>query len=188
TMSSVATTFFEAAPFLIAAALGMAIPSGRSLAERFVVGLVAGLCVMFLQTMWPGAEATTEASEEWPHLLTLIVFLPMLGAVAILFMPRQAPGVLKKLTLFIMGLDFLASLFLLSTTMTKGWHYQYIGEWIPSLGIRYHVALDGLSLWMVLLSTFTMPIAAIVSFGSIQKRIKDLCIALLMLHGAMIGC
>src|SRR5690606_15639843 len=131
----------------------------------------------------PDADAT-----EWPHLLSVIVFLPMLGAVAVMFSPRQSPGFLKKFTLGVMRLDFLISLSLLAASMDKGWHYQYIAEWIPSLGIRYHVAIDGLSLWMVLLSTFTMPIAAIASFGSINKRIKDLCVALLLLHGAMIGC
>lgn len=188
-MNPTATSFFEAAPFLIAAVIGAAVPSGRSWAERICVGIVAGLSVVFLQSMWPGvAETTPGKADEWPHMLSLIVFLPMIGAVALMFLPRQAPGFLKKFTLFVMGLDFLASLALLGASMTKGWHYQYIAEWIPSLGIRYHVALDGLSLWMVLLSTFTMPIAAIVSFGSIKKRIKDLCVSLLLLHGAMIGC
>jgi NADH-quinone oxidoreductase subunit M len=187
-MNAAANGFFEAVPFLMALAVGAAIPSGRSASERIVVGLVAALSVAFLQSLWPDTVTFEPRSSEWPHLITLIVFLPMLGAVALMFLPRQAPGFLKKFTLAVMGLDFLASLSLLSTAMTKGWHYQYIGEWIPSLGIRYHVAIDGLSLWMVLLSTFTMPIAAIVSFGSIKKRIKDLCIALLVLHSAMIGC
>jgi NADH-quinone oxidoreductase subunit M len=188
-MNPLAQSLFEAAPFLIALAIGAAIPSGRSLAERIIVGLVLGLSVMFVNGMDPAsAGAASEESAEWPHLLSVIVFLPMLGAVAVMFLPRQAPGFLKKFTLGIMGLDFLISLSLLGASMDKGWHYQYIAEWIPSLGIRYHVALDGLSLWMVLLSTFTMPIAAIVSFGSIKKRIKDLCVALLLLHGAMIGC
>src|SRR5690606_23655715 len=109
------------------------------------------------------------------------------GGVALLFLPRQAPGFLKKFTLAIMGLDFLASLLLLGISWTRGWHFQYIADWIPSLGIRYHVAADGLSVWMILLSTFTMPIAALVSFGSVRKRIKDLCFSLLVLHGAMIG-
>jgi len=191
-MNPAVSSFFEAAPFLLAVIFGALIPSGRSWAERLCVGLVAGLSVMFVQGMWPGPEASAakaaSKAEEWPHLLTAIVFVPMLGAVALVFLPRQAPGFLKKFTLTIMGLDFLISLALLGASWDKGWHYQYIAEWIPTMGIRYHVAVDGLSLWMVLLSTFTMPIAALVSFGSIQKRLKDLCIALLVLHGAMIGC
>ncbi len=187
-MPQAAQPFFEAVPFLLAFAFGALIPSGRSWLERVSVGMVAGFSLLFLQGMWPDAsEPLTQRKDEWPHLLNCIVFAPMVGAVALLFLPRQAPGFLKKFTLVVMGIDFVLSLLLLGVSWTKGWHFQYIAEWIPSLGIRYHVAADGLSLWMILLSTFTMPIAALVSFGSIQKRIKDLCFALLMLHGAMIG-
>jgi NADH-quinone oxidoreductase subunit M len=116
-----------------------------------------------------------------------VVFLPLFGAVAILFLPRQSPLLLRRFTYAILGLDFLVSLGLLSVPMTNGWHFQNVTEWIPSLGIRYHVAVDGISLWLVLLTTFTTPIAAYVSFGSIQTRIKDLCFAFLLLQGAMLG-
>jgi NADH-quinone oxidoreductase subunit M len=57
----------------------------------------------------------------------------------------------------------------------------------PRLGIRYHVAVDGISLWLVLLTTFVTPIAVYASFGSIKTRIKELCFAFLLLQGAMIG-
>ncbi len=189
-MNPLAKAFFEAAPFLLAFALFSLLPTGRSWAERLCIGAVAGLMFLFVSDMWPQAAvpvAEQVAKVEWPHLLNLIIFLPLLGGIGLLFLPRQAAGFLRKYTLFVLGVDFLASLFLLSVSMEKGWHLQYIHEWIPSLGIRYHVALDGLSLWMVLLSTFTTPIAAIVSFGSVKKRVKDLCFALLMLHGAMLG-
>ena len=71
--------------------------------------------------------------------------------------------------------------------MTRGWHFLYVRDWIPSLGIRYHVAIDGISLWLVLLTTFITPIAAYASFGSIKTRIKELCFAYLLLQAAMIG-
>lgn len=178
----------ELLPYLAVFAIGAAIPSGRSLGERIAVGTVAAFSLLFVRDLWPEATpAMAEKPAEWGHLINVIVFLPILGAVFLLFLPRQAPDFLKRYTLFILGLDFLIALSLLGITWESGWHYQYIREWIPSLGIRYHVALDGLSLWMVLLSTFTTPIAAIVSFGSIEKRIKDLCFSLLLLHGAMIG-
>ncbi len=188
-MSPAAKAFFELAPYLGAFAVGALIPRRSGWLERIAVGVVGVLTALLISGMWPGAAVTPEAApaEEWPHLLNLIVFLPIFGAVAILFMPRQAPGVLRRFTLVVLGLDFLASLFLLGTSMSTGWHFQYVTEWIPSLGIRYHVAVDGVSMWMVLLSTFFTPIAAYVSFGSIKKRIKDLCFAFLMLHGAMLG-
>lgn len=187
-MSPIGQTFFEIVPYLLVFAVAALIPKGQTFALRALLGVVSCLLLLFVRAMWPGEGGLgTEPAAEWPHLLNLIVFLPILGAIFLLFLPRQAPLLLKRFTLFILALDFLASLTLLATSKETGWHYQYIREWIPSLGIRYHVAVDGLSLWMVLLSTFTTPIAAVISFGSIQKRIKDLCFALLMLHGAMIG-
>ena len=44
--------------------------------------------------------------------------------------------------------------------MKRGWHFVYVRDWMPSLGIRYHVAIDGISLWLVLLTTLITPIAA----------------------------
>jgi len=136
--------------------------------------------------MWPGSIAGEEP-QEFRQLLSIIVFVPILAAIAILFMPRQSPVLLRRFTYLTLGVDFLASLFLLRAPMTRGWHFQHIVEWIPSLGIRYHVAIDGVSLWLILLTTLTTPIALHVSLGSIQTRIKDLCFAFLMLHGAMLG-
>src|SRR6187431_2526434 len=142
-MNPLAKAFFEAAPFLAAAVLFSLLPTGRSWAERLSVGAVAGLVLVFISSMWPGAApavvegAQAAATTEWPHLLNVIIFLPLLGGVGLLFLPRQAPAFLRKYTLFILGLDFVVSLFLLGVSTKTGWHVQYIHEWIPSLGIRY---------------------------------------------------
>src|SRR5690606_30845357 len=186
-MSPAARGLFEIIPYALAFAVGALLPRGRSKIERFGLGVVAVLSVLFVKGLWPERGSSSELVEQWPHLLDLIVFLPIFGGVAVMFMPRQSPGFLRAFTLSVLGLDLLISLFLLSGPMDRGWHYQHIVEWIPSLGIRYHVALDGISLWLVLLTTFTTPIAAYVSFGSIKKRIKDLCVAFLILQGAMLG-
>lgn len=187
-MSPAARAFFEAAPYVAAFVIGALIPRRSSVLERVAVGVVGVLSVLALKGLWPDAAApVTDKADEWPHLLNVVVFMPFAGAIALLFLPRQAPKFLQRFTLTVLGLNFVVSLFLLGATMTRGWHFQYITEWIPSLGIRYHVALDGVSLWMVLLTTFTTPIAAYVAFGSVRKRIKDLCVAFLLLHGAMLG-
>jgi NADH-quinone oxidoreductase subunit M len=185
-MSASSQGFFELLPYLFAFVLGVLIPKRQGWPERVGVGVVAVLTVLLVKGLWP-APGAAEPSEEWPHLLDLIVFLPILSGVFLLFLPRQAPRFLRSFTLTVMVVDFIASLFLLSASMQKGWHFQHIVEWVPSLGIRYHVAVDGLSLWLVILATFTTPIAAYVSFGSLKKRIKDLCFAFLMLQGAMLG-
>jgi len=186
-MNTTAGTFFVLTPYLIAFVLGALLPRQKNAAERFGLGAVAALAVLFVKGMWPSAQADANPAGEWKNLLDVIVFLPLFGAVLVLFLPRQSPALLRKFTYAVLGVDFLVSLGLLSAPMTSGWHFQHVVEWIPSLGIRYHVAVDGLSFWLILLTTLTTPIAVHVSFGSIQTRVKDLCFAYLMLHGAMLG-
>jgi NADH-quinone oxidoreductase subunit M len=189
-MSPVARALFEAFPFIAAFVAGLLLPRRSSWLERFAMGVVAALAVAMVSGLWPAeaaADAAAERPDEWPHLLNVIVWLPLGGAIAVLFLPRQTPRFLKQFTMVVLLIDFVASLFLLSASMDKGWHFQFITDWIDSLGIRYHVAIDGISLWMVLLTTLTTPIAAYVTFGSIKQRIKDLCFSFLLLQGAMLG-
>jgi NADH-quinone oxidoreductase subunit M len=181
-------------PALAAGVVASLIPRGENRGrERAGLGAVALLMVLLVQTLWPGTPGAEQAAEvaapvvEWPHLLNLLVFLPIAGAVAVLFIPRQMLSTLRGFTLAILGVTFVASLWLLAVPMTPGWHFQYIHEWIPSIGVRYHVAIDGIALWLVLLTTFIGPIAAYASFGSIKTRIKELCFAFLLLQGAMVG-
>ncbi|MFO0565920.1 MAG: NADH-quinone oxidoreductase subunit M [Polyangiaceae bacterium] len=181
---------FEAWPYLAAFVAGVMIPRRQGLFERIGIGAVAALSLVLVLGLWPGDAAKSAVAtppKEWPQLLNVIVFLPILGAISVLFLPRQSPKLLRRYTMLILGLDLLVSLVLLGVPMAQGWHFQYIRDWLPSFGIRYHVAVDGVSTWLVLLSTFTTPIAAYVSFGSLKTRTKDLCFSLLLLHGAMLG-
>jgi NADH-quinone oxidoreductase subunit M len=175
-------------PAILAFAVAAAIPRGEGRAkERVGLGLTGALMALLVQFLWPGGEQAAAAPAEWPHLLNVLIWLPIAAGVAVMFLPRQMLSVLRGFTLLTMGATFVASLFLLAAPMTAGWHFQYIKEWIPAIGVRYHVALDGISLWLVLLTTFITPIAMYASFGSIKTRIKELCIAFLILEGAMIG-
>ena len=169
-MTPVASGLFEFLPYALAFAAGAAIPRRQGWPERFAIGIVALLSLLLIRTMWPGGPVEDDA-KEFKHLLTIIVFVPIFGAIALLFLPRQSPVLLRRFSYLILGVDFLASLFLLRAPMTRGWHFQHIAEWIPSLGIRYHMAVDGVSLWLILLTTLTTPIALHVSLGSIQTRI-----------------
>ena len=185
-MNPLASAIVETWPYVLAFLLAAAVPSRQGRPERFALGLIALLAVAFVRGMWPGAPAPAE-THEWPHLLNVIVFLPIIGAVAVLFLPRQAPRLLRRFSMGVMLVDLGVSLLLLATPMTNGWHHQYIAEWLPMFGIRYHVAVDGVTLWLILLSTLSSPLALYVSFGSIQKRTKELCFSFLLLHGAMLG-
>ena len=179
---------------ILAGVVAAALPRGDiPTRRRLALGLVATLTVVGVTWLWPapapaGAEAAAAAEgAEWPHLLNLLIGLPVVGAVAVLFIPRQMLSLLRGFTLAVLGVGFIASLWLLAVPMTAGWHFQYIQEWIPSLGIRWHVAVDGISLWLILLTTFVGPIAAYASFGSVKTQIKELCFCFLLLQGAMLG-
>lgn len=172
----------SAAAFII----GCLVPRRQSWLERMCIGFTALLCVAFIQGMWPGVSAEP-APASGSQLLNVLIFLPLVAAAVLLFLPRAAVRFLRGFTLATLAADFLVSLLLLRGNMTAGWHYEYVAQWIPTLGIQYHVALDGLSFWLVLLTTLTTPIAAIVTFGSVTKRTKDLCFSILLLHGGMLG-
>ncbi|MBM4361926.1 MAG: NADH-quinone oxidoreductase subunit M [Deltaproteobacteria bacterium] len=188
-MSPLAAILIDAAPFGAAFAAGALLPRRQGAAERAALGVVSLLSLAVIQSLWPAREAAADAAPvtEWPHLLTAIVMIPLLGAAALLFLPRQTPTLLRRVTLGVMLADLVVSLGLFSAPMTRGWHFQHVAEWIPALGVRYHVAVDGVSVWLVILSTLTTPIAAYVSFGSIRKRTKELCVAFLLLQGGMLG-
>ncbi len=186
-MTSLGKALIDFVPYVMAFALGALIPNRNSRFERVALGIIGVLLLSFIRGLWPGAAQAGAPAQEWPHLLNVVVFLPLVAAVVLLLLPRKSPGFLKAFTLGILLVDFAVSLLLLRAPMEVGWHFQYIAPWLPRFGIRYHVAVDGISFWMVLLTTFTTPIAAIVAFGSIKERIKDLCFALLLLHSGMLG-
>ncbi|HEU4408286.1 MAG TPA: NADH-quinone oxidoreductase subunit M [Polyangiaceae bacterium] len=176
-------SFYDLWPALGAGAVGAFVPAAKNWRLRAGLALAAALPVLLLLR---GAGGT-EPGAEWPSLLNALIFLPLAGALAILFLPRQSPRVLQGVTLGVLGVTFALSLLLLRVPMGRAWHFQYVREWIPSLGIRYHVAVDGISYWLVLLTTFTTPLAAYASFGSIKTRVKDLCFSYLLLQAAMIA-
>ncbi len=178
-------------PLLVAAVVGWIVPQQHGWRVRAPLAFMSMLFAIFVRAMWPSvaAEPATDGapSQEMHTLLTWLIALPLGGAIAILFMPRQAPRVLKATTLLIMLGTLLASVPLLRVDMGKTFHFNHDVVWIERFGIHYHVALDGISLWLVILTVFIVPIATYVSFGSIGTRIKDWCFALLLLEAGMIG-
>jgi NADH-quinone oxidoreductase subunit M len=179
--------FSHAVPVGVAAIVALLLPR-KSLSTRLTLALMAAALAWFVAANWPGTE--TAPAVEAPaggHLLSWLLGIPLAGGIAILFTPRQAHKTLQGLTLAIMAVTLIVSLRLLSIPYDRGYYFNEDVVWVARFGIHYHVAIDGISLWLVLLTTFIMPIAAYVSFGSITHRIKDWCFALLLLQGAMIG-
>jgi NADH-quinone oxidoreductase subunit M len=179
----------HAIPVVAAVVVAALVPKAHGWNVRAPIAVVAGILALFVVRMWPAAAAATEAAppSESGHLLTWIVGLPIAGAIAILFVPREAQGALRWTTLAVMLASFAAALPLLRVPMGRTYHFNEDIEWMPRFGIHYHVAIDGISLWLVLLTVFITPIATYASFGPIQTRVKDWCFTLLLLEGGMLG-
>jgi len=177
-------------PLFVAAAVAALVPKAHGWNVRAPFAIMAALFVVFMTKMWPAAEAALAeggAVRESNTILSWLIALPLLGAAAILFLPRQTPHLLRATTMLVMLGTLVGSLPLLSVKMGSGFHFNQDVIWIERFGIHYHVALDGISLWLILLTVFITPIATYASFGSIDKRIKDWCFSLLVLEAAMIG-
>jgi NADH-quinone oxidoreductase subunit M len=184
-----ARSFAGALPIIAAAVVAALVPRDNGWSVRGPLSAMAALLALFVARMWPDAAAVAENSPpaEAAHLLSWIVWVPIGGAVGILFLPRQANRALRATTLGLMLATFAIALAVLRVPMGRGYHYNQDVVWIPRFGIHYHVALDGISLWLLLLTVFITPIATYASFGAIQTRVKDWCFALLMLEGGMLG-
>jgi NADH-quinone oxidoreductase subunit M len=122
-------------------------------------------------------------------LLTIVTFLPLLGAVLIAFIPRQRLSWIRAAALVTALATFVTSLVLLAgfDAGAPGFQFQEETEWIPAFGIQYKLGVDGMSLALVVLSTTLTWIAILASFGPITDRVKEYMISFLLLEVGMIG-
>src|SRR2546421_6152638 len=123
------------------------------------------------------------------HLLTLLIFAPILGAAIIAFLPRDEGGQHKGVALLASILAFALSVPLAAGFRpgARGFSFEQRTDWAPNLGFSYHVGLDGVALLLVMLTTLLGPIVVLSSWKYIQDRVKEYSIALLVLETAMIG-
>jgi NADH-quinone oxidoreductase subunit M len=127
----------------------------------------------------------------WP-VLSLILGLPLLGALLLACIPSDLQGFERKAkigTLVLTGLIFILSLVLVFAFDPTRAGFQFIEEhaWLPAMGLHYRVGVDGVSLWLVMLSTFLLPICVLASWNSITTRVKEYLIAFLVLETMMVG-
>ena len=122
-------------------------------------------------------------------MLTLITFLPLLGALIVAVLPRAQENNIKLVALGTSLLAFLASLFALFAFDGTKAGYQFVTEasWIAEFGIKYKLGVDGISIWLLMLTTFTFPIAIWFSFKSIHDRIKEYYALILLMMTATLG-
>ena len=140
-------------------------------------------------------------------ILSLVTFIPLAAAILLMFFPTPRPAELdhhghavegepdprantiRWFALIVSLVDFVVSLHL-------PFHFDYSNPrfqfelnvpWIPTPTIRYHLGVDGISLWLVVLTTFLMPMCVLISWRSVQDRVKEFFIILLTLQTALIG-
>ena len=123
------------------------------------------------------------------YLLTLVTFLPVVVAVLVLLLPRRQDHVTKLVTLGATLVTFVVSLPLYFHFDPTSADYQFVEQkaWIPSLGVTYHLGVDGISVLLVLLTTFLMPLVILSSWTSIESRWKEFAVTMLLLEAGMIG-
>ena len=126
-------------------------------------------------------------------LLSLLTFLPLIGAGMILFLARGSEVDIARNSrwgaIWTSGVTFVVSIplwFKFDQTSAK---FQFVEklEWMPQFGISYHIGVDGISLLFVMLTTLLTPICILASWDSIKDRVKEFMISFLILETFMIG-
>ena len=118
--------------------------------------------------------------------------LILLSAVAggvVWLLPRSRPGIVRWTALVASVVVFLAALMLWNQydSGNSGMQLEENCVWIAALGVSYHVGVDGLSVFLILLTTFLTPLAVLISWNSITEKVAGFMAALLWLQAAMLG-
>ncbi len=122
-------------------------------------------------------------------ILTTLVLVPLAGGVAVLMVGRDRNALVRQLALGISLITFVLSLALWMKFDPGSADYQFVERytWLPEFGISYHVGVDGISLLLILLTTFLTPLALLCSWESIESRVREFAFFMLVLEAAMIG-
>jgi NADH-quinone oxidoreductase subunit M len=126
------------------------------------------------------------------HLLSFIVFLPLVGALLVLLVPNRdekgAPLV-RQLGLVVSLAVFFFTLLLWGKFDASSAEFQFVEQasWIPAFGIDYHLGVDGISLLLIVLTGFLTPISLLSSWESVEKKTKEFTFFVLTLEAAMLG-
>ena len=125
------------------------------------------------------------------NLLDLTIFLPLIGFFIILMVPGDNEDLVKKVAIGLALLVFIVSLGLIAPVLAAPHDFQFVDNapWIDLGGVKinYHVGIDGLSLWLIILATFLTPLAMLISWKYIDHRVKEFFAFLILLEFGMIG-
>jgi len=121
-------------------------------------------------------------------ILSLVTFIPLAGGLLLLLFPRRD----RDIRVFALVISLLAFVLALHLPVhfhrwQAGFQYETDQPWIPMPNIHYHMGIDGISMWLIVLTTFLTPLCVLISWNSIQERVKEFFILLLVLETALIG-
>jgi NADH-quinone oxidoreductase subunit M len=125
-------------------------------------------------------------TEYW---LSWLVFFPLLGAVAVALVPARAEALTRRLAIGIALVEVALSLPLWwrLDPAAPGWQFAESRDWLPALGARYALGVDGISALLILLTTIITAIAVVASFPAIEKKSREFYVSLLALEAGMLG-
>lgn len=123
------------------------------------------------------------------NLLTVVTFLPALGVILLLFVPKTRADSIKSLSLIISLATMLVSFWIYAgfDPVASGMQFEINIPWITDFGINFHLGIDGISLLLIVLTTVLTPLALLSSWNSIKTGVKGYYISLLLLQTGMIG-
>src|SRR5262245_10040599 len=123
------------------------------------------------------------------HLLSVILFTPLAGAIVLLFVDRRNEHAIRWIANTTAALGFAVSLPLWFRYDPAGHTWQFVekAQWIPSIGASYYLGVDGFSILLILLTTLMGFIAILSSWDAITERVKEFYVCMLVLQTGMLG-
>src|SRR5690606_19263740 len=121
-------------------------------------------------------------------ILSALIFCPIVGAILLAFLPRK---VAREGAVVVGLINFIFSLHLWANweraASATGYRFEQKLDWLPQMGLSFHLGVDGISLWLVLLTTFITPLAILLGWNEIKNRESSFVINILLLSSAAIG-
>ena len=123
------------------------------------------------------------------HLLSVLIFFPAVGALALLLLRGDDHKYIRWIAMVVSVAELLFSLLMIPKVQVgaAGYHLEEFAKWINQPPINYHLGVDGISLFLVILTTFLTPISILASWKSIEHRVKEFFVMLLMLEVGVVG-